>query len=113
MRSYEFHAVRGKLAKIVLLSGERSCETHVCSRRLCELMKFAVENKAVRKRRADCESRSELVVRWSTWSTSECETADASQPGELKRVRRAETSPPTLPSVLGRVGLPSGRSLVS
>jgi len=30
--------------------------------------------------------------------------------GELKRVRRAVTRPPTLPSVLGHVGLQSGRS---
>jgi len=53
VRSYELHAV-GDFRENNSVSGEKSCETHVCRQR--ELKKFAVENKAVRKRRTDCES---------------------------------------------------------
>jgi len=43
--------------------------------------------------------------------SSEGDTADVGQPGELKGVRRAETSPPTLSTVPGRGS--AGRAEVS
>jgi len=55
------------------------------------------EIKAVRIRRADCVS----VERAVCSVVDVGDTADVGQPGELKRVRRAETSPPTLSTVSG------------
>ena len=55
---------------------------------------------AIRKRRADCGSVERAVC--SVVDVVEGDPADVSQLGELKRVRRAETSPPTLSTVPGR-----------
>ena len=55
---------------------------------------------AVRKRRADCGSVERAVC--SVVDVVEGDPADVGQPREVKRVRRAETSPPTLSTVSGR-----------